>query len=232
MIDKITCLSYDKRKDMWPPLKKQVKDIFDKPLEMFIGGDGLDPEIKYDHLDMPVPPNVPFLYTANKGHYNAFLCHKKMAQRAIDEGVKNVLFLEDDAYFIEDRLHMINNHAFLEFTECDKWDICYMGWWQKLTQDSSEDRIDIEQEYKRSGAWGISPVERPPFVAHDICALHGLLINAKFLPFIANATAGPIDSYLHRNFDKINAWFLWPKLIHVHSTFSYCEGSHAERAKL
>jgi len=232
MIDKITCLSYDKRKDMWPPLKKQVLDIFGKPLEMFIGGDGLDRDIKYDHLDMPVPPNIQFLYTANKGHYNAFLCHRKMAQRAIDEGVNNVLFLEDDAYFIEERVPFLRNDDFEEFTQSTAWDICYLGWWQKKTADSSENRDDLEELYSTYGHYGISPVDRPPVVAHEICALHGLLINKHFLPAIANAPIGPIDSYLHHNFDKINAWFLYPKLIHVHSTFSYCEGSHAERKKL
>src|SRR3990167_323499 len=186
MIDKITCLSYDKRKDMWPPLKEQVECIFNKPLEMFIGGDGLDNSIKYDHLDMPVPPNIPFLYTANKGHYNAFLCHKKMAQRAIDEGVKNVLFLEDDAYFIEDRIKFINDAKFENFLNNETWDICYLGWWQKLAADSSENRADLEEDYKSNGNWGLSPVDRPPIVAHEICALHGLLINYHFLPIIAN----------------------------------------------
>jgi hypothetical protein len=231
MIDKITCLAYDKRKDMWPALQEQVKLIFNKDLELFIGGDGHDSELVYDHIDTTNLPTH-FLYTANKGHYNAFLCHRKMAQRAIDENVNNVLFLEDDSYFIKDRIKILQTDYAKYFIENGEWDICYLGWWQKKTHEGGEDRDDLEEFYKNFGSWNFSPIQRPPIVAHDICGLHGLLINRHFLSFIANAPIGPIDSLLHRNFDKINAWFLWPKLIHVHSTFSYCEGSYTERKKL
>lgn len=232
MIDKITCLSYDKRKDMWNPLKEQVERIFEKPLEMFVGGDGQDRDVEYDHIDEQPPAGFPFMYTLNKGHYNAFLCHRKMAQRAIDEKVRNVLFLEDDAYIVEDRAFFVREQKFTDFLNRNDWDICYLGWWQKKTWETTENRYDLEELYKLAGIWNISPIDRPPEVAHEICALHGLLINSHFLPVIANAPTGPIDSYLNHNFERINAYFLWPKLIHVHSTFSYCEGSFTEREKI
>lgn len=232
-IDKVTCLCFDKRKELWPRLSEQVKRTVGKDLELFIAGDGQDADLKYDHIDTN-ELRGPFLYNLNKGHYNAFLCHKKMAQRAIEEDVKNVLFLEDDAHIVEDRAILLRMPQVTTFIDSDSWDVIYLGWWQKLTQDGSEDRDDLEKRWRENKEWGLSYIDRPPAVAHEICALHGLLINRSFLPIIANAPAGPIDSFLLHNFDnmKIRAMFMWPKIVHVSSGWSYCENSFAKRSDI
>jgi len=233
MIDKIMCLCLDKRKGMWDALAEDVYDVFDKPMERFICGHSADPDLEYDYIDeTEVPPNQAFAYGNDTmiHHYNAYCCHKAMAYKALDSDCNNVLFLEDDALILTVRAHKIlEDQRIRRFIKSEAWDIIYLGWWLKDADSDNEDGAMAEELWATEQDYDITHVPHPPIVAHEICALHGLLISKNFLPIIAHAPYGPIDSYLGRHLDQIKAFYMWPKIIHVHSGFSYCEGSHTER---
>jgi hypothetical protein len=228
MIDKMVCLGLDKRKDMWPKLQEQVQRCLGIPLEIFVCGDGNDIILKYDHIDTN-DIGIDFRYTRNKAHYNAYLCHKKIFHDAYESGVNNLLFLEDDAYLIEDRMRLLYEDKCKEVIESNRWDVIYLGWWQKRTGYLSEDREDLEDIWQRHKLFNIEEVPHPPFLQHETCGLHGILISRPILKVLANASYGPIDCFLHQNFNLLRAYFMWPKVVHTYSTWSYCENNMCNR---
>lgn len=231
MIDKVVCLGYDKRKDMWAKLADQVNRCLHKHLEIFIAGDGQDQELKYDHIDTNNIGND-FIYTRNKSHYNAYLCHKEIFTQAVQDGVNTLLFLEDDAYIIEDRVHLLWEYKCHKIITSDCWDIIYLGWWQKRAGYVSEDREDLEDVWKRYQLFNIEPVPHVPFLQHETCGLHGVLLRAPLIKQLSHAQYGPIDSFLHKHFSTIDAYFMWPKVIHTYSTWSYCENDMCHRNEI
>lgn len=235
MIDKIVCLGLDKRKNLWPSLETQIKKYFNKKLDIFIAGNGDDLSIRYNHIDIDYQ-GEPFVYGTEKtikSHFNAYLCHKKIAYEAYTENINKLLFLEDDSYLINSRFEKIffsdKMHKFLQRSD---WDVLYLGWWQTKTDGVSEDREDLEEKWKKNEDFGIDIVERPPKMKQEICGLHGIIFNKNFIPIIANAPYGPIDSFLNRNLDNIRAYYVWPKIIHIHSTWSYCEQGFFKRQEI
>jgi hypothetical protein len=225
----IKCLCLDKRKELWTNLKNECTSL-GLQFQEFIVGDGSDTILDYKHIDVDVPRNTPFLHPVTKGHYNAFLSHKKMAQEAYDEHWEHVLFMEDDAYLIGDRLNLPEIHKII--ASIPTWDIIYFGWWMSTPEDTSGDMKIYEKEFSKNNTVTIQPIPRKPFLSHEISGLHGVLINRDFLPNIFNANIGPIDSLINHNLDHINAFFVKPKIIHVHSTWSYCEESFVNRDAL
>lgn len=228
MIDKAVCLGLDKRKDMWPKLKDQVKRHLDLDLEIFVAGDGSDNELVYDHVDTK-QVGMDFIYTHNQAHYNAYLCHKKIFVKAMAQHVRRLLFLEDDAYLVEDRMHLLSDPKCQAVLDAENWDIIYLGWWQKRTGYTSEDREDLEDIWKHHKLFNIEPVPHVPFLQHETCGLHGVLLSWRILPALATADYGPIDCFLHKNFNRFKAYFMWPKIIHTYSTWSYCENDMCNR---
>lgn len=236
-IDKISCLCLDKRYFGKTPSYYLQNDVFyclNLMLEKFICGDGSYP-LKYDHVDIMKPPAAPFRYgtpgTINR-HYNAFLCHKKMVQRAIDEDRENILLLEDDAYFTSRFSEIWNQiHDKLDTIE---FDVVYLGWWMERpnSPDENGDRADLESLWAAEKKCGVDKVPRKPFIKQEICGLHGLLVNKSAFSLLANAPWGPMDSFLTTQLDRLKAYYVWPKIIHVGSGFSNCENTNVIRNKI
>src|SRR3990172_7142404 len=124
-IDKVYCLCLDKRKDLWTKLADNCLHYTGVPMTPFIAGDGTA-DLEYDHVDVE-RINGPFTYgspTTIKHHYNAFLCHKKMAQKCLDAYANNALFLEDDAIFLNRYSQIIP--TVLDALDGVQWDMCYL----------------------------------------------------------------------------------------------------------
>ena len=164
-------------------------------------------------------------------HYNAFLSHQKIFQRAYNENVDRLLLLEDDAYIIESRMHIWNSEATQDFIKNGYWDLLYLGWWMTRSNQEglSGDREDLELAYREHGDCGILPVPRPPYIKHEVCGFHGVLINGHFLEVLTDISTGPYDGIVNKNFDRINAYYMYPKLIHTKTTWSYCENAELKR---
>lgn len=235
-IEKALILTLDKRfeKSINPSANLMIDGMqyIDCVPNMFLVGDGHIKDVEYKHIDVIKPPMAPFNYgspSTINAHYNAFLCHKKMAQLCIDECVDNCLFLEDDAYFT-DRFSEIWPVISKDLDLID-WDIVYLGWWMERpnSPDSHGDRFDLEERWEKECVCGIEVVPRKPTIKQEICGLHGLLVNETMFPLMANAPWGPMDSFLASQLDRIKAFYVWPKIIHVGPGFSNCENSYTER---
>ena len=104
-INRAVCLTLDKRINLYDSIKDQASK-YNIKTEIFLCGDG-SLDLKYDHIDIKELPPVydksiryDHWYTINA--YNAWLCHRKIMQKAYEDGCENLLMLEDDIEFEED----------------------------------------------------------------------------------------------------------------------------------
>ena len=233
-IEKAICLCLDKRKDHWEDLENQcsLKGI---PFEKYVVGNGktLDPS-EYDYIDDQDPDMVAWAYGnptdgTPVNHYNAFLCHQRIVQKAKDQKLKNFLMLEDDAYFtrrydsvISDVQHHLDSEEF-------KWDMLYFGWW--IGHEGDEWNDGMEQAYAEEGFTAIARVFA------NIGGLHGGVINHTMYDTLLSLNpVGPIDMqlnhlYLHGPV-KIDSYFMVPKIIHDKGLFSECDQNPNPRNKI
>ena len=232
MIDAVYVLALDKRKDFIPPLEKQVNDILGLPLNKFWCGGGADPLIKYDHIDIPKEECAQFLERpaehSMRGHANAFLCHKKMLFRA--SYYERVLFLEDDAYFIEGRWKSLSEFGKKQIHE-DNYDALYLGWQGREHPNDSDDMDVAEEYYKLTGQGRIDSCK---IGGPKISGLHGIVMTQPLMEYLVNVYKGPLDSYLnsHWALDCFNMFYIRPKIIGSKACFSYCEQKWQDRSLL
>ena len=257
-IEKAYCLCLDKREEHWLDLKRQCESKNIEFCRFLVGEGKLFPKEEYDHIDSPVPirlqnpsgwryggnPKVDtreMMIFKKTRHYNAFLCHKKMAKRALSEGCKKVLFLEDDAYFTErfdDVVSKVVNHV-----EDLDYDMLYLGWWIGSEGDLFNEAIETawkkNKETKACKVEAIIEINGQEFQRGEtslIGGLHGVILKEKILKIIAEKLkpSHPVDAQFNRSFfhHKTKSYFLVPKIIHDKGIFSHCEQSNTERSKL
>ena len=234
-INKAYCLCLDKREEHWLDLEKQC---LSKGLEFnrFLVGDGnIFNKEEYDRIDVLMPKSISWSYGGHtkdddderyikkSKHYNAFLSHQSIAKKALEDGDEKVLFLEDDAYFTE-RFDEV-----VEKIETDvgnmEYDMLYLAWW--IGDEGDDFNEDVENIWKEKGEFGIGKVKK-------IGGFHGVIISRKILDIITRLDPiDPVDSQLSQFFhDKIESYFIAPKIIHDKGIFSECEQSIVERTKL
>ena len=234
-IKKAYCLCLDKREEHWLDLKQQCES---KGLEFnrFLVGRGeiFDPD-EYDRIDLNEPPIDRWRYGGHKTdtteeiktkkikHCNAFLSHQAMAKKALEDGDEKVLFLEDDAYFTE-RFDTIVKHLEPSIKDM-QYDMLYLAWW--MGDEGDEFNEEIEKSWREDGGVGVGKV-------YKTGGLHGVIISRKMLDIITRLDPfNPIDSQLSIFFhDKIESYFIAPKVIHDKGIFSECEQNIVKRMKL
>lgn len=166
MISKAICLCVDRRIHFTDLIVRQFKEL-GIPLQLFIAGQGkiLD---QYDHIDTDQVPSS-WQYAGGQpriNNYNAFLCHQKMITIAKEEGLQNVLLLEDDAIILTRFKNLIS--IILEQLKDTNWDTCYLGYHlQPHVQHVVKQQEQQYQQDKR--AYTIK--ER------EIGGFHGVLVN-------------------------------------------------------
>jgi hypothetical protein len=224
------CLCLDKRQKHWEELREQCESRGIKFHRFLVGKGELFPKEEYDYIDSPNPPIENWGYGREDtapNHCNAFLSHKVMAARAIEEGLEEVLFLEDDAYFTsryEDVLEKVSDGI-----DSLDWDMMYLGWW--IGNEYDEWNEIIEEEYLREGSSSVGRVRAAP---NPIGGLHAVIIKKKVLEVMSVLPPiGPVDSILNHNFHNgpftINSYYVMPKIIHDKGIFSECEQSPCPR---
>lgn len=224
MIDKVYVLALDKRKDLWSSL---VEDCISRGFDVksFIVGDGSDPALDYDHIDIPETPDSWKWGTgvSAQRHYWAFVSHKKIIKEALKKGHNNILMLEDDSYFtsrfdrewpgIQDKLSKMD------------FDYVQLGWHSFEYENHlfSGQNLVIEDEYKKSGNCYLAQLKQAG-------GLFGCIINKRLFPMMLNMPAvAPYDHQLNMYRPFIKHYATIPSLIYVQSTWSSCEDCYIER---
>lgn len=230
-IDKITCLCIEDRFQEWLDLEGQLNKLglYDKYERFLAGSEDSNHSHKPDRTDIP-KDQIPNLDKWGYGrpefkhrHWNAFHCHKEMLMRAKNEQCRNVLFLEDDAYFL-DRYEYVMDNLQRNIND-DDFDLLYLGWW--IGDENDDWNKKVETDFENDGIIKIGKVRQ-------IGGLHGVIINHHmFDSLITMMPNNPIDYQLNINFhSKIMSFYVQPKMIHIRSTFSYCEDTMINRLPL
>ncbi len=221
MIQSVYMLSLDRRKDRWPAIEHSVNELLTLPLNKFIVGSGTDTTLSYSMIDSP----------SLGGHANAFLSHREMFARILAEGHNNVLLLEDDVYFIEDRFKTVyGSERFRDFWTGTKWDCLYLGWQQKLVSTDTDDIEQYEDGWKSSKIWGIRRANEA--ASSRISGLHGVVVTRKMLQILSQITYGPMDAYINQRLSQFSAWYVAPKILGASASYSYCENCWQDRSVL
>lgn len=233
-IDKIVMLSLDKRQSLWPSIERSVEELFMTSVNKFVVGDGSKPDLQYDLLDNTDKSYLwSLLYSpaehSYKGHANAFLSHKAIFNRCIAEGLRNVLFLEDDIYFPSRFTRIFFSQEVQNFIRSSSWDAIYLGW-QAREYNSDTDNIErIESLWKDKS---ISSIERVIPMYASISGLHAILLSKKLINMLAKLQKGPMDTFLQQNMDWLKLYYIAPKVVGSLPSYSWCEQKWQDRNPL
>jgi hypothetical protein len=183
-IDKAICLCLDTRQEHWLELEEDLGGVGIK-MERFIAGDGQTLDCEYDMIDTnEIPPKMEDSSTygswwTRPNAYNAFKCHIKMFEKALEDGCERVLMLEDDAILTNDFEKHLKN------IDVDGWDALYLGWYQSDRTEfhiHGNPRAGVESHYSS---------------ARYIGGLHGVVVDKSMLPILVNAPPlGPMDNLI------------------------------------
>ena len=212
---KAYCLCLDKRKEHWTELAEQAK-LLNIDFTPFIVGDGKTlPNYEYDYIDDANADISNWGYGNPKykiNHYNAFMAHKRIINQAKKSNLEYFLMLEDDCYFTSRYLDIFNKI-------CDEqpiFNMLYLGWW--IGDENDDWNKNIEEEYKIHKKYGLMRINR-------LGGLHGAIIHKSMYDYILSLPPiDPIDSQLNQIHHKIYSYIVFPKIIHIKSIHSYCEG--------
>lgn len=235
MIDAVYMLGIDKRKHMWGSIQDQVKYFLTKELRIFVAGNGQDKDLTYDHIDLPASRELYSKSTygndiTRKNHANAFICHQKIFKEALDLGYDNILHLEDDCYFIENRWNTIFPSTLVQdFIDNGDYDALYLGWQQREYPADTDELTRVEYAWEDSRTYNIERA-RPIFI--PISGLHAVLLKRSMIERLAKLEQGPVDSFLNRNLERFKLYYIAPKIIGALECYSQAECRHQKRPKL
>ena len=207
-IQRATCLTLDKRID-WATSVIPAAAKYGIDVELFIAGDGTNPDISYNHIDLnELPPLYPQSlnypsWTTKPFAYNAWQCHTKIIRQAQQDGIGNLLMLEDDIFFEEDFIEILDKIE--DFFNSNAWDMIYFGWYSS----GHLKETDNEHVYRMMGGGGF----------------HAVLLSRYMIECLSDVPPlGPYDFitgvFFHQN---INAYAIYPSIISQRNGFSNVE---------
>jgi hypothetical protein len=121
--DAAVCLVLDRRyqKD-WPRIRTLFEPRLACPVYSFVDGDGrVLPENQYDQLKMSPPAS----FKGKAGSYQQFMAMQAIVKFAKNEGLKSLLFIEDDCD-LTPNFDEVTTDAFEQLGRCP-WDLLYFG---------------------------------------------------------------------------------------------------------
>lgn len=219
----VQILALDKRKDSWEELVKECETFTDQ-VYPFIVGDGELLDVRdYDKINVDVKLMKYWGYGLEDKkvrHWNAMISHRMMIKRAKAAGWSRFLMLEDDAY-ITNRFKQVTES--INGLDLNEIDLLYLGWW--IGDENDKWNKDVEEKYNNGEAC-IQELRRAG-------GLHGVVINESMYDKILSLPlSNPIDSQLNQIHSSINSLVLLPKVIHIKSLYSECEGRLIERNEI
>lgn len=207
------CLILDKRIEFW----SNLQDSFNQKginLQKFLVGDGALNE-EYSHIDINENPyvyhnSIDYMTWYTPPPYNAFLSHKKIIKKSLEEGQDHVLIVEDDVFIENDFDEMLWKVE--PFFHDNKWDAVYFG------------------GYHRNGSWNLTPNDSV-IKLNGSGGWHGVLLTKPIMEELVNAIPiGPYDwqmgKFYHNRYD---CYAIYPSIISQKSGFSYVENSNLDK---
>jgi len=228
----IQVLCLDKRKELWVELIESIRSkLGNDNIHPLVCGDGKTlPREEYDMIDDEKCMASYWGYSAvghEVNHWNALRAHRIMLNKAKDNKWPYFIFVEDDCYILE-RFNKIW-YVVEEYIPQD-WDLVYPGYW--IGCENDEWNLEIEREWEEENQASIIKWGK------NLGGLHFTVVRDSMYDTILNfKEVNPIDSTLNQTPNKldgtpINRYIITPKITHVKTTWSYCEGSEIKRNKL
>jgi glycosyl transferase, family 25 len=110
--DRIAIIHLPERKDRYDSLARELRAL---------GADIRQPKVEIPHAPMPEDANG----FPTRGVYGNFLSHLAILRQAMNDGLRNVWVLEDDAIF--SRRMRRNQDALVRDLSERPWDLCFFG---------------------------------------------------------------------------------------------------------
>lgn len=122
--DRVSLLCIDKRYLEHTPRINLLIESKGNVVKPFINGDGRTlPASLYNRINKESPPSS---WKSGIGAYYFHLGVRGILQAALDDGVENLLFIEDDLFFTEDFDEVVEK-ATKQLADLPDWDMLYYG---------------------------------------------------------------------------------------------------------
>ena len=213
MFDRIVCLNVDKRFSQRERLKREFDNV-GLNIEFFLAGNG-SLEEKYDHIDIdPDHGRTGYTYWVERPNsYNAFLCFKKIIRLAKQDGLNNVVLVEDDCTILpcfKDVFPLVVE----ELNSLQNWSMLYLC--ANHTYCKTMQLSPHILKVKGSGGFQFVMIKKNLFDP---------ILNLKL--------NGPIDEQVAIHIHPVyNCYATWPNLAIPLPGYSYCEGHSYDNTKL
>lgn len=207
MFDRAVCLNLDKRFSNRERIKKQFGEN-GIAVDFFLAGDGKMVAEPYDHVDVTPPRRSGYPAWANRPNsYNAFLCFRKIIERAFNDNVRSLLLIEDDA-IPTNQFSEVLALALKQLPE--PWDMLYLG--ANHTFSRTHQVCGNLLRVNGSGCF------------------HGVVLNCSiFMDILQLPMAGPIDGEVAKALHPIRQCYaVWPNIVVTEPGFSHCEGREVD----
>lgn len=174
--DRVVVINLDRRKDRWKDIQQKLSKInwpFKTP-ERFSA---------YDGKKLPMPVG----WTSGAGTWGCLLSHREVLARALQDGLNNILILEDDIFFAPDFENKVL--SFIKGVPFE-WDQIMFG----------------GQYFDNSKAYDISPEVRKVSLCHRA---HAYAVKGYFMQYMYSklcASYGHVDHILNTFQDRFNVY--------------------------
>lgn len=229
-VDKVYILSLDKRSDLWLSLRRDCEQR-GWDVENFIVGKGdlFAGFFPYGHKDVRDERADSWTFgncESRHNHFNALLSHRKIIQKAKDAGYKSILMMEDDCYFTS-RFDEVIAIIKPQIERLD-WDIILLGYWigEHVDDMHAGNNLIVEHEWNTYKLAGVKKIDQ-----NGAGGWHGAIISERLYDMaLGFPLTMPLDCQFNaRGHQKFKSFFVYPKCLHVHSTWSYCEDRFVSR---
>jgi hypothetical protein len=142
--DKIFCVTLPQRAELFNKLQKKIKNLGGEltPYRVFPLNLMTDTEkVKYDYYDITMPSNWK---GRNAQSYNYMMCFFNIIQKCKDEGVKSLLYLEDDVCILP---HFKYFMPIIMENAPKYWEMIYFGPGHHGKNDQPSKQYNIETPY-------------------------------------------------------------------------------------
>lgn len=156
------------------------------------------------------------------GHRGCAMSHINALDLAIKKGLNNVLILEDDCQFLQNRANLDKLIKYF-FDTIDYWDVFFLDFCKKNAQDTKHKKIKKVLKSIRTHAYAVNK-HYMPILKKCFIEAHLLLQNELFY---SQTISFAIDRYWHR-LQRKDSWYMLDAAIAKQAT-SYSDIEYRDK---